>query len=85
MAILEALACGVPVVISGECHFPEVAEAGAGTIVPLEAVAISNALLHLLDDERRHFQASEAAKELVHTRYDWMKIARDMVAAYELT
>ena len=33
MAILEALACSLPCLITTACHFPELAEAGGGIVV----------------------------------------------------
>ena len=50
IAITEALACGVPVVISEGCHFPEVVEAGAGEIVPLDAAQIAAALSRIVSN-----------------------------------
>ena len=50
VAILEALACGTPAVVSEECHFPEVAEVEAGEVVPLDAVAVAAALNRVLAD-----------------------------------
>lgn len=52
MAILEAMACGIPVVISENCHFPEVAQARAGLVVPLNADAVAEALLLVLQSEQ---------------------------------
>ena len=46
MAITEALAMGKPVIISETCHFPEVAEHGAGMIVPLKVRKLSRALVN---------------------------------------
>jgi glycosyltransferase involved in cell wall biosynthesis len=82
MAILEALACGIPVVISEECHFPEVAAAGAGAVVTLEPPVIAKALLQLLSDEALHARASHAARALVEGQYDWSVIAHDMIIGY---
>lgn len=82
MAINESLACGVPVVISEQCHFPEVANANAGLVVPLESQAISKALLRLAYDQQFREQASRAARELVFSNYDWQVIARNIIAGY---
>lgn len=82
MAILEAMAAGLPVVISEECHFPEVAQAGAGAVVPLEAGAVGQALREFLADEPRRARACAAAREYVHAHYDWGTIAGGLLAAY---
>jgi glycosyltransferase involved in cell wall biosynthesis len=84
LAILEALACGVPVVISPECHFPEVAEAGAGLIPPLEPPAIAEALCRMLEDVEFRNNAATAARNLVFTKYTWMQVAERIVEAYKI-
>jgi glycosyltransferase involved in cell wall biosynthesis len=84
IAILEAMACRVPVVVSENCHFPEVAAVGAGRVVPLETGAIAAALLDVAaasSDERR--QMGEAGRRLVEDRFTWDKVAARSVGAYE--
>ena len=83
IAILEAMACGVPVVVSENCHFPEVAEAGAGRVVPLDPQAIAAALLALTDDADHRRRMGDAGRQLVEARYTWDKVAGQSVAAYE--
>ncbi len=84
LAVLEALACRTPVVISPECHFPEVAEAGAGLIPPLEPAAIAESICHLLSNADLRNHMADAAQQLVFTRYTWAKVAEQIVDAYSL-
>ena len=60
LAVLEALACGLPVVISTECHFPEVAAAGAGVVTPLDPASIADGLLRVLGDPAAFVPAHSA-------------------------
>jgi glycosyltransferase involved in cell wall biosynthesis len=83
LAVLEAMAMGTPVVISPECHFPEVAEAGAGLIPSLDPPAIADALLQMLADAPLRNRASVAAKQLVADHYTWPYIARQTIETYE--
>ena len=83
IAILEALACGRPVVISDACHFPEVAANHAGGVVPLEPWAIAAALSHLLADPARAEAMGAGARDWVLQQYTWPAIAAQLVAAYE--
>ena len=58
MAILEALACSLPCLITTACHFPELAEAGGGIVVEPDETAVTQGLRDLLersDRERRRF------------------------------
>lgn len=83
MSIAEALACGTPVVISQSCHFPEVAERGAGYVVPLDASSIADAICDLAQQPDRGSAMSEAAKRMIRDEYTWSEIARDMIVAYK--
>ena len=81
VAILEAMACGTPVVVSEACHFPEVAAAGAGEVVPLNAAAVAAALGRVLSNPDRAAMG-RAGRELVMSRYTWPRVAEQLVAAY---
>ncbi len=83
IAILEALGCGIPVVISESCHFPEVSAAGAGTIVELTAHSISTAIIRYLRDQKLHQRSAESARKLVRARYTWPSIAQLTINMYE--
>jgi glycosyltransferase involved in cell wall biosynthesis len=86
VAVLEAMACRVPVVISENCHFPEVAQVGAGHVVPLQTSAIAAALLDVASatpEQRR--QMGEAGRRLVEERFTWEKVAARSVEANEGT
>jgi glycosyltransferase involved in cell wall biosynthesis len=81
VAIVEVLACGTPVVISEQCHFPEVGESGAGKVVPLDASAIAEAMLALLNDLGAREAASGKARELA-SQYTWDRIAQQTLDLY---
>lgn len=82
MAILEAMACGLPVVISKQCNFAEVAQADAGEIVELEPRMIADALLRFINNGERRGRMGAKARELVLSRYTWPKIATTTIAVY---
>ncbi|MCY2952691.1 MAG: glycosyltransferase [Planctomycetota bacterium] len=83
VAITEALACRVPVVVSEQCHFPEVATAGAGFVVKLDPHEIASAVLRVLADAHRATQMGHAGRSLVESRYTWPRVAEQCVAAYQ--
>jgi len=83
VAIIEALACRLPVVISDACHFPEVAQAGAGRVVPLDAAAVGVALEEVLGDPAFAARAGAAGAALVETRYTWDAVAARCLVLYQ--
>lgn len=82
MAVLEALACGLPALLTPGCHFPEAAEAGAGVVVPRQVEPLREALIALLSDADRRAAMSQRARALVEARYTWPQIVAQMEAAY---
>jgi glycosyltransferase involved in cell wall biosynthesis len=82
VALLEALACGCPVVITPECRFPDVATSGAGKIVAPQADQIAEAIIDILRSTESQELASLAAQRLVFENYSWDKISLSCSAAY---
>lgn len=83
IAALEAMACGTPVVLSTSCYFPEVAKAGAGYVVELDAREIATALSQLMEDKERAKAMGVAARNLVEQKYTWPEIAMRSIRCYE--
>jgi glycosyltransferase involved in cell wall biosynthesis len=83
IAATEAMACGRPVVLSENCHFPEAAASGAGFVTPLDAEKIAGALEKVLSDPIAARQMGENGRKLVETRFTWPTIAAQSIAVYE--
>jgi glycosyltransferase involved in cell wall biosynthesis len=81
VAIVEALAAGLPAVISRECHFPELAAAGAGEIAELSAESIAAALVRVIEPTRRE-KAARAARDYVLANLTWERIAERTIQVY---
>ena len=75
MAVLEAMAAGLPCVITEGCNFPEAAATGSARIVPIESGAIADALAATLADPAAGRAMGERARKLVLERYTWDQIA----------
>lgn len=82
IAVLEALAAGLPVVLSPGCNMNEVAGAGAGFVAEATAPAFADKLRLLLRDEELRQQMGAAARQLALERYSWSRVAADMEAVY---
>ncbi len=84
MAILEALACRLPVLATTACHFPELATAGAGIVVEPTAAGVTGGLRDLLGRsaaDRR--QLARAGRGLVEGRYTWDRQAARLASVYD--
>jgi len=81
-ALKEAMAAGLPAIISSACNFPEAEEHDCGVIVPYDAGAVADAVLRLASDQQRLETMGERAKSLMQTRYGWAAITAELVAHY---
>jgi poly(glycerol-phosphate) alpha-glucosyltransferase len=83
MAVLEAAAAGLPVLLTPQCNFPELVRAGGGVEVTPDVAGCAAGLRHLLgltDAERRAM--GQRGKELVAGSYTWPRIAEQMAGVY---
>jgi glycosyltransferase involved in cell wall biosynthesis len=82
VAVLEAAAHRLPVVMTTECNFPELAAAGGAWLCEPGAESVEHALRAALaagEAERR--QRGEAGRRLVEARYTWQRIAAELSVA----
>lgn len=83
MAVLEAMACSLPVVLTPGCHFPEVIEAGAGYVVERCVPALSAVLHDLVIDSAKRQRMGHAARILVRRQFSWPHIVRRLETVYQ--
>ncbi len=83
IATLEAMACGLPVVISRHCNFPEVEKARVGRIVDTDVEALSGSLMELLENPGLCQAMGARGRNLVREKYSWDAIAGRMIAVYD--
>ena len=84
IAALEALACGLPVILTKEVGLSaDVEEYGAGLIVNQDISEISEAMERLLSDSDLRKAISLRAKSLVRSRFDLDIIADKMIGLYK--
>jgi glycosyltransferase involved in cell wall biosynthesis len=81
--VLEAMACGLPTVITTTCHFPEAARAGAALETACSADDIAAALGTLLADLPAARAMGQRGATLVRERYTWTEVARRLESLYE--
>jgi len=83
MAALEAMACGVPVVLTRECNLPEVEEFGAGALTEATIPSVAEGLEAVLADERGRREMGARGRTLVERRFQWEDVCRRTAALCE--
>jgi glycosyltransferase involved in cell wall biosynthesis len=84
MAVLEAAAAGLPILLTKECNFPELAAAGAAIEVPAGPVGIPEGLTQFLElSETQRKLMGTKGLELVTQSYTWRAVATAMMRVYE--
>jgi glycosyltransferase involved in cell wall biosynthesis len=84
MAVLEALGCRLPTVITTACNFPELETDDAGIVVPPTVDGVEAGLRGLLErsDEQRR-ALGQRGRALVESRYTWDVQARRLAEVYD--
>jgi glycosyltransferase involved in cell wall biosynthesis len=83
MAILEALACRLPVVITTACHFPELGAAGGGILVEPIAQGVTDGLRCLLEHSpAQRAELGRNGRALVERDYTWQQQGERLANVY---
>ena len=81
LPVVEAMACGIPVLTSSTSSLGEIAGDAAVTIDPADTDAIADAIVRLATDAELRRERGE--RGLQHSRsFSWEQTARDMLAVY---
>ena len=83
IAVLEAMAARLPVIITKGCEFPEVSEHGAGLVVETGEKPIAEAITMLLSDADLCKRMGQQGHKLVTERYTWQVAAATMANIYK--
>ena len=82
LPVVEALACGAPVVTSNTSSLPEVGGDAALLVDPLSIDAIADAIASLWNDEAK--RADMSRRGILHAaNYSWERTARETAEVYE--
>jgi glycosyltransferase involved in cell wall biosynthesis len=84
MPILEAMACGTPVLTSNVTSLPEVAGDAAVQVDPYDVESIEKGILRLLETPSLREQYIQKGLERVK-EFGWEKTARETLTAYRKT
>lgn len=82
LPVLEAMACGVPVICSNTSSLPEVAGDAALFVDPLDVKALSEKIKQILKDERLREEMRRKGFLQVN-KYSWERVARQTMEVYK--
>ncbi|NJM96308.1 MAG: glycosyltransferase [Phormidesmis sp. RL_2_1] len=84
IAVAEAMAAKIPVVISDQVHiWPAIEADNAGWVVPTEVEALTAALAEALAADAVRSQRGENAQRCAQENYSWDAIAQRMATVYQ--
>lgn len=83
MAVLEALAAGLPVILSPGCNLPEAESQGAGLIVLPDEILLAEALANLVNDAARRAMMGDQAQRWARETFAWPSIVQQLDRIYE--
>ncbi len=81
--LIEAFACGVPVVASDSGEIPYVVEDAGIIVAEADTKAWARELTAILDDASRRAELSKRGLERAHTVYAWEKIAYQHLSFFD--
>jgi glycosyltransferase involved in cell wall biosynthesis len=82
VSVLEAMASGLPCIITTGCNFPEAAAAQAAQVVNIDANEIALALMQCLSNSQQAKEMGQRARQLIFKNYTWDCIATKMIEVY---
>ncbi|MEA1937297.1 MAG: glycosyltransferase family 1 protein [Patescibacteria group bacterium] len=80
--VLEAMACGTPVICSDVSSLPEITNGGAQTVNPYDIDGIKNAILKVLDNDKLREEMKKKGLEQAK-KFHWKKTAEETVRVYK--
>ncbi len=83
LSVVEALACGVPALVSRHVNLAEeIRAAGAGWVTPLDPGTLRETLREALRDDHERARRGKAGRDLVRRRFRWSTVVAELAALY---
>ncbi len=82
LAVLEALANGVPAVVTDKANLPEIVEYDAGVVVPPDPACVGEQVDRLLSQPTRICSMSQSARRLIEERFSVDVVFPQLLSVY---
>jgi glycosyltransferase involved in cell wall biosynthesis len=83
IAVVEALACGVPALVSERVNLaPEIESSALGWVFPLNETSLSVTLAEALRSDEERERRGRAGQQFVARQYSWAKVAGELTDLY---
>jgi glycosyltransferase involved in cell wall biosynthesis len=82
MSVLEAMASGLPCVMTTGCNFPEAAAAKVARVVDIDAESIAKALITCLAHRKEAKAMGDRARQFILQNYTWDIAAKKLIQVY---
>ncbi|MFC1961621.1 glycosyltransferase [Chloroflexota bacterium] len=83
ITVLEALACGTPVIVTDRCGLADTIKDRAGLVVGYDQKQLGDALQRLLADDKLRSELGEKGKTLARDEFNWENIAAEVEKLYQ--
>lgn len=80
--VVDAMACGVPVIVSNVSSLPEVAGKAGLYVDPMSVDQIEQAIRLISTDKKMHLKMTKLALEQAH-KFSWKKMAKQVIEILE--
>ena len=82
ISVIEACACGTPVIVTDRCGIANIIDNQAGIVVPYDEIILSKTLLTLLHDNNKKQEFGKNGILLVRDKLNWDKINKQIEDIY---
>jgi glycosyltransferase involved in cell wall biosynthesis len=83
IAVLEAMAHGLPIVATGQAHLPELSQYKAGIVVSSDPIHVAQAIDSVLIDRERLQRMATNARHLIEERFTAQTVTPQILALYD--
>ena len=81
LPLLEAMACGAPIIASNRSSIPEVVCHAGELLAPDDVDAMSMAMARIIEDDARYHWLISAGIEQA-AKFSWQRMARETIGVY---